>query len=149
MNARDNPALEGPGPVVKSVLRPDGLLWLPKIGDKYEDGLFAGIVSGEKVGDPDAMLIDLGFIDTSVNWQRGEVLVAARGAMQPSREEGLILRANLDSRSKESRGYFWLRTQCAGDDGCAWCQGFYDGGQDYDPKTGELLVRAVRRVPIQ
>jgi hypothetical protein len=39
-------------------------------------------------------------------------------------------------------------TQCEGDAGCAWIQGFADGAQDFGRKGLEYHVRAVRRIAL-
>jgi hypothetical protein len=44
--------------------------------------------------------------------------------------------------------WYWTSTQCAGNSGIAWVQGFYDGDQSSLHKNYELRARAVRRLKI-
>jgi hypothetical protein len=44
--------------------------------------------------------------------------------------------------------WYWSSTQHASGSGCAWDQGFGDGGQDFTRKNDELRARAVRRLAI-
>ena len=69
----------------------------------------------------------------------------------PSRGELLLAwsaRAAMPETEHLERDWYWSSTQCAVDSSCAWLQSFNYGDQNYWPKDGKDMARAVRRVAI-
>jgi len=75
----------------------------------------------------------------------------------PSRLQSLVLFGELrdlpafaeDQPEGLATEWYWTSTQHASDDDYAWCQRFYDGGQDSSHKKyGQLRARAVRMIKI-
>jgi hypothetical protein len=127
--------------------KPQGIP-MPRLGARLADGEFAGIVF-DPATNQDVALVDLGFSTRKVTHAQAAEYAASKGGSRPTREEARVLWANLDSRSKENRGYFWLETEAAGYEGYAWYQYFGDGTQYHCHKDGGRLARAVRRLPLQ
>lgn len=147
MNARVNPALEGPGPVTKGALRPDGLLWLPAIGDDCEGGKFVGIGVGRN-GAPNHLLIDLGEAPDTMTHEKAVAWAVKQGGELMNRDDARILWANARATFKTDYWY-WLLEEYEGAAGYAWVQIFSYGYQDASPKRFHYRARAVRRLPIQ
>lgn len=132
--------------MTQGVLRPDGLLWLPKIGSKIEGGHFAGIGRGRD-GAPDHMLICLGETPDRMEWEAAMAWAKTIGGELPNRDDARILFANLRELFKKDA--YWSNEQYAGDGDYAWCQYFTYGDQLNYRKSHALRARAVRRLVIQ
>ncbi len=68
------------------------------------------------------------------------------GGDLPTRIEQAMLWAN--HRDQFKKDWYWSNEIHHSESGWAWCQCFYDGGQDYDDRSYDLRARAVRRLPI-
>ena len=116
---------------------------LPAIGEKFEDGIYAGITVHDN--DPHELVLLPG--EFKGTWEKAKAWATEQGGVLPSRIDQLVLFKNLKSEFKDD--WYWSGEQFAGDDACAWVQDFSYGYQDYGHKDGIFRCRAVRRVPIQ
>lgn len=80
-------------------------------------------------------------------WKEAAAWAKKQGGELPSRREGALLFANAHEAFQPR--WYWLGEQPAGDEGCAWCQGFSTGNQYWTHVSSYCRARAVRRVPIQ
>ena len=126
-----------------------GTQTLPKLGEAYEGGKFAGITTG-KDGAPYALiLLDSEFAGITLNWRDAMTWAKDLGddADLPTRVETAMLFANLPSQF--SKDWYWTSEQHASYSDYAWFQVFSYGNQNNYDKGAELRARAVRRLPIQ
>lgn len=103
---------------------------------------YAGMVLGED-GNPDYHLILLPGEVESTTWKDACIWAGDRDASLPTRREQSLLFANLKGEFESA--WYWSGEDHEENDGWAWCQGFYDGYQDYFHQSSELRARAVRR----
>ena len=68
------------------------------------------------------------------------------GGDLPTRQEQSLLFANCKKHFK--RDWYWSADLYEPSSGYAWCQDFYDGGQDGNYLSAGLRARAVRRLPV-
>lgn len=126
---------------------------IPKIGCAFGGGIFAGIAAG-KDNQPDYYLIHatVDFEIDDTNWQGA--IEAAKAPINgfndwslPDRQEARLLAINTpDSFDKDC--WYWTSTQDANGVSYAWMQGFDNGSQYCNRKSGECRARAVRRLLI-
>lgn len=83
--------------------------------------------------------------DGRLTWQDAMAWASDVGGELPSRREQALLFANL--REQFQSAWYWSSEAHANDASYAWRQYFGYGTQDYDPKSYEVLARAVRRLP--
>ena len=107
---------------------------------------YAGIVLDQD-GNPSHHLILLPGEKKSISWDKAMKWAKGLGGELPTRQEQALLYANLKRCFKSA--WYWSCEQPAADSGYAWCQYFYDGGQNYITLADELRARAVRRLTIQ
>jgi hypothetical protein len=81
-----------------------------------------------------------------VNFKDAQAFADKAGGYLPTRREQSLLFANLKEQFQQS--WYWSGEVHESGSGYAWCQGFYDGSQDYYGKDLKFRVRAVRRVSI-
>lgn len=143
MNARAKP-LTLPAEVLAA------LAALPIIGAPFENGTFAGLVAPSTAAGPDELLIDLGYSEKGMSHKKAEKWALERDGVRPSRADGRILHANIDSRRIETLpdDWFWLDPLHESARGYAWVQYFANGGQGYLRLGYDYRARAVRRVPL-
>ena len=115
---------------------------LPKIGDQWEGGIYAGLTIYDN--QPMALVLLPG--DESLNWKDAVTWAEKQGGTLPSRIDQLVLWKNVKDQFK-GEGY-WSGEQCAPNDASAWCQNFGYGYQDGCRKDHDFRARAVRRLPI-
>ena len=103
---------------------------------------YAGIVLDEN-SQPHHHLILLPAEADAIKWGDAKRWALDNGGELPNRQEQALLYANL-KRCFQS-AWYWSCEQHASVSGCAWCQGFCSGTQDYYDISSELRARAVRR----
>jgi len=81
--------------------------------------------------------------DDEKNWNDGMAWAKAAGGDLLDRIEQAMALAHMPEEFKKEA--YWSNTQHAGNSLSAWCQYFDNGDQNYDLKSSELRVRAVRR----
>ena len=123
----------------------------PQVGEVWEGqgGIYAGITRGSLESPPCHLILASVEPDDKLAWQ--EAIDWARGLHHeghsdwhvPTRFESALLYANLQERF-DPKPWYWTSTQDS-DAGYAWGQYFSYGNQDYDGKSSEGRVRAVRR----
>lgn len=128
----------------------------PRIGEAWEGegGVYAGIARGRD-GAPDYHLIVGPEYDGKADWDAMTKWAAADVSVDgikdytlPFRKEQALAFANVPELFKPES--YWSCEQHASGSGCAWRQGFSNGGQDHWSKDGGLLRgRAFRRLVIQ
>ncbi|HRO61717.1 MAG TPA: DUF1566 domain-containing protein [Burkholderiaceae bacterium] len=125
----------------------------PALGERWQGGIYAGIVRDDEGGPDYHLIVSADDERTAVTWTdamkwASELRAAGHADWAlPNRQEARVLWANAQQRF--AKEWYWLRTQSAGGESGAWCQGFDDGYQGVCRKDGELRARAVRRLPIQ
>jgi hypothetical protein len=116
---------------------------LPRIGEPWRGGLFAGIARGQG-GARDYPLIVLAEEAERASWRAQMDWAKTLDADLPTPREQALLFANVPELFKGEA--YWSNTEYAGYEGYAWCQTFDDGTQGYYRKDTKLLARAVRRI---
>ena len=116
-----------------------------RIGDRYQDGIYAGLSRGED-GQPDAHLVLLDAVpEGKLNWK--DALKWAEGlgndARLPTRFESALLYANVREQMNTDDWHWTLAQTSAG---FAWVQDFDDGFQLSNGKSITGRARAVRRL---
>ena len=117
----------------------------PRIGDRYQGGIYAGLSRGEK-GEPDAHIILLDDVPADkLNWKDAIKWAEGLGddARLPTRFESALLYANLHEQFVTD-DWHWTLTQYSADN--AWVQRFISGSQISDLKSLTGRARAVRRL---
>ena len=108
---------------------------------------YAGILIGSD-GHPDHHIILLADeMEGEADWADAKEWAESVGGSLPTRREQSLLFANL--KAKFQPDWYWSGEQHAELSGCAWCQTFSSGYQDYYRKGGKLRARAVRRLVIE
>ena len=117
---------------------------LPSIGEPYLGGdMYAGLTIHDN---KPAALILLPEKGKGLTWAAAGEWAKKQGGELPSRVDALLLFQRLKREFEEEA--YWTSDQHAGDDDCAWTQGFSYGYQDLWLKSYELRARAVRRIVI-
>ncbi len=107
---------------------------------------YAGIVLDPESSQPTHHLILLPGVAEDITWPDALAWAEHAGGALPTRQEQALLYGNC--KPQFERDWYWSSEQHAGDEACAWCQGFSSGGQDNLLEGSELRARAVRRLPI-
>lgn len=106
---------------------------------------YAGIVLDES-GKPAHHLFLLDVRpEKKLTWSSAKEWAESVEASLPTRFEAALLYANLRGQFDTS-AWHWTDTQYSDDS--AWAQYFSSGNQNFYAKTGKLLARAVRRLPL-
>ena len=106
---------------------------------------FVGVILSADGSRRHAVILLPGEIEDA-NWKRANEWAAEQGGELPDRVEGALLFATLKVEFKPE--WYWTREQHAGFDDFAWCQNFFNGGQNYNHEGNQLRARAVRRLAI-
>ena len=114
----------------------------PAIGEPHEGGIYAGLTLFNN--QPHKLILLPG--DEEMDWKAAVAFAEKKGAVLPSRMDGLVLFQNL--RSQFKKAIYWTSEPYADDSSYAWGQSFNDGNQLLWHKDGKIRVRLVRRVPI-
>ena len=120
---------------------------IPRIGALLAGGVAHGIVFKDD-GAPDYILISGPIAPKAMKWDDAMKWAASLGEgwALPTRQE---LRVQICNAQKEfNNDWFWSCEPYAGNESCAWYQGFAYGHQGYYRKDFKLRARAVRRLPI-
>ena len=119
---------------------------LPKLGEAFQGGKFAGITT-DKQGNVYALISLDDKPSTALNWQDAMAWAKGlgNGATLPNCVESAMLFANLQGEFYKD----WCWTCESFDSYWAWYQYFSYGLQHGNRKYDELRARAVRRLPIQ
>jgi hypothetical protein len=117
---------------------------IPKIGDDFAGGIYAGIARGQN-GQPDYHLVLMPG-DIRADFNEAKEFAEAAGSDLPTRHEQSLLFANLKDKFKAA--WYWSGEQHEALAGCAWTQYFGDGLQTFITKSYAGRARAVRRLVI-
>lgn len=119
----------------------------PAIGSEWpgQRAIYAGVMRGQ-AGQPDYHLLvpTEPPEKTGINWADAMAWAKEAGFDLPNRQEARLLWANVPELFASE--WYWLCTQFAGYERCAWIQHFGDGFQDDDHKGLVFRARPVRRL---
>ena len=123
---------------------------LPRIGQLWREqgGIFAGLAAGQNPSEQYALILGPELPkpmkwEAAIQWSKTLTIDGHSDFDLPNRSDGSVLFGNL--KSSFAADWYWLNEQSAGDGAYAWCQSFYDGGQNDTRKSLQLRARAVRR----
>ena len=118
---------------------------LPKIGDNYGGGTYAGVLT-DKAGALYALILLDGHQD-EIKWKPALAWAAERQGDLPNRPEAALLFAHL--ADKLPKLWCWTNEECSWDASSAWSCLFLDGDQSYGHKGAAGACVAVRRLPLE
>lgn len=119
---------------------------LPKIGEQFQGGLYAGITTG-KDGAPYALVL---LTDKPVNeltWKKAVSWAQGLGADLPSRPESALLFALLKDKFEPT--WHWTNETTDWSASYAWYCDFDYGDQGYNHESAGSAAVAVRRFPLE
>jgi len=132
------------GAPVSRARKPAAPAKVPKIGAKYQGGIYAGLTLHDNK--PMALILLPGERE-NITWDDAVKWAAKYKGKLPSRVDQLVLRENVKAQFKDAT--YWSGAQYAGNDAYAWAQHFNYGTQNTYHKDDEFRARAVRRLPIE